>query len=53
MLTDQQIEIMVMKKYPKEDKERNCRQHRAIMQDKRNWYRNQLVANRECHPTLN
>lgn len=53
MLTEEQIRAMVMTKYPKEAKERNCRQHRAIMESKREWYRQQLLAHKECAPTLN
>ena len=53
MLTDQQIEVMVYQKYPKEKRELNCRQYRVVMEDKRAWYRQQLIANKELAPTLN
>jgi hypothetical protein len=43
---------MVMNKYPKEQKERNCRQHAQIMKDKRDLYREQLRQKQQC-PSLN
>jgi hypothetical protein len=41
-----------MAKYPKEEKERNCRQHKQIMKDKRDLYREELRMKEQC-PTLN
>lgn len=52
MLTDEQIQAMVMAKYPKTDRERNCRQEQERLRALRDIYREKLRANQE-HPTLN
>ena len=54
MLTEQQIEVMVMKKYPKTDKEkRGCQQEKARLKALRDFYRERLRAEAYTAPTLN
>lgn len=52
MITDEQIEAMVKVKYPKTDKERNCKQEKAIRDSMRDWYREQLRSKKIDAPTL-
>jgi len=54
MLTEQQIEAMVWRKYPKTVKEKNgCRQEILRNRELRNFYRERLMAERFTAPTLN
>lgn len=52
MLTPEQIEAMVKAKYPRTDKEKNCKQERALQDSKRDYYREQLRTQQADVPTL-
>lgn len=53
MLTEEQINAMVKKKYPKTEKESYCASEKKLREDKRNWYR-QILRERQIDvPTLN
>ena len=53
MLTEEQIEAMVRAKYPRTDKEKNCKQEKVLQESKRDWYREQLRTQQVDEPTLN
>ena len=53
MLTEEQIQAMVMAKYPKTEKERTCRQEKERLKSLREFYRARLEAEKYLSPTLN
>lgn len=53
MLTDEQIQAMVMARYPQTDKERSCRQEAERLKNLRDHYREKLRCDAVGAPTLN
>jgi predicted NUDIX family NTP pyrophosphohydrolase len=53
MMTDDQIEAMVMKKFPKTDKESWCAIEKQRLKYLRDIYREQLMTQQVDLPTLN
>lgn len=53
MLTDDQIEAMVMARYPRTDKESWCALEKQRLKEVRDIYRERLLTQQADMPTLN
>lgn len=53
MMTEEQIEALVMKKYPKTEKESWCAQEKQRLKELRDFYRERLREKQYDMPTLN